>query len=138
MPGEYKFGKVSQCCATCGGKFADGEKIFSSIIEGETLLERRDFCSACWEKGNKDKGCLFWSRRFDKERKRAVFNKSAAFDLFLRLAESDVVQTREFCYVLALLLMRKKVLCLERMGTEGSEKFLVLRILRSRYHLPRE
>ena len=128
MSGEYRFGKVSRCCASCGRKFADGEKIFSSIMESETLLERRDFCTPCWEKGEKDEGCLFWSRRFDKERKGAVFNKSVAFDLFLRLAESDASHSREFCYVLALLLMRKKVLHLESTGTEGGEKFMVLRI----------
>jgi hypothetical protein len=127
MPVEYNFGKLSRCCAGCGRRFQDKEKIFSSIARSETQLERRDFCISCWENSKKEKECVFWSRRFDKDKKRTALNKSAAFELFLRLAESDTAQSTDFCYILALLLMRKKVLHLESTETEGSQKFLVLR-----------
>jgi hypothetical protein len=127
MSVQYNLGKVSQHCSDCGRKFQDKEEVFSSIVESETQLERRDFCSHCWQKRSKDGDCVFWSRKFDRKKKTPVFSKSAAFELFQRLAEGDTAQSQDFCYVLALLLMRKKVLHLESAEVKGADRFLILR-----------
>ncbi|MFH1422223.1 MAG: hypothetical protein ABIH42_05870 [Planctomycetota bacterium] len=127
MTGDYKLGKIGQGCFACQNKFAAGEKIYSCIIEGENSIERKDFCLPCWEKSDKDKNISFWSRKFQKEKRSVVLNKTVAFDLFLRLANSESINGKDFCYVLALLLMRKRVLKLESTCVENNEKQLVLR-----------
>jgi hypothetical protein len=130
---DYKITRSQRQCASCSKNFIEREDYHVAIIEGKEEFTRREYCTACWEaeagKGVRAECFSFWKTRVpeksgDEKRKLDV---DAASVFFRKLAGSDEPNKRDFAYLLALLLMRKKVIILQGTQMRDGREFMVLR-----------
>ncbi len=136
----WNIGKAGRRCATCGGELASGAMCWAVLVEwpagtpppanpgdgGNNLTaapyQRMDYCPLCWESGKRPEPpaeMFSWWKSIvpDIRKKRKPFvDDSVLLDLFDRLAGRHDIADIRFRFVLALLLMRKRLLKYE--GTE--------------------
>ena len=125
---QYHIGKKRETCASCGRDFEDGEEVVSCVFpEGENI-GRADLCIACWDQGQAPQHFSSWRRKVEKETAPRRFDGKAALDLFRVLVDSEEQKHADTAYILALLLMRKKVFELVRAGSEEGVKTIILRL----------
>lgn len=125
---QYHIGKKRETCATCGRDFEDGEDVVSCVFpEGENI-GRADLCIACWDQGRAPEHFSSWRRKVEKETAPRRFDGNAALALFRVLIDSEEQKDADTAYILALLLMRRKIFELVRAGSEGGVKTMMLRL----------
>lgn len=138
---EWKIARNRGACARCNRAFDQGEEHRTALYEleappaevdarskpkaqaeDELLLERLDYCDACWDPeaaaraGAEDGTPLgsllaWWRTAFDPPRSdKPVFDRDTAIELFRGLSDTEDDRRLRFRYVLALMLMRKRVL----------------------------
>jgi len=127
---QWEIDESQQACAACKKPFADGQEQYSALYEVERGLERRDYCLECWAK-EKGGPFSFWKRRFKKEkpRRRKFIDNDSLLDFFHRMRDAAEARSRNFAYIVGLILLRKKLFRLE--GTERSPSGEVM-LLRER------
>ncbi len=130
---DYKISRSTRTCIACEKQFNEGEEYFAAIFEGPEQFLRKEFCAACWagDTGREaaEGSYSHWKVRVPEkpaERKHKL-DVRAASTFFRRLAGSDEPHKRDFAYLLALLLMRKKVLVQRETTRNGEKDFMVLR-----------
>lgn len=139
MAAEWNFGRVGSCCAATGKPFAEGEKIIAAIYEttGEEIFVRRDFSLDAFratqgrlrleEAGQEQEPYSHWQTAIrPKDSKKPIFVDSAVLvDFFERLENETELRRLQFRYVLALILMRKRILRYEsaQVGPDGIERW---------------
>jgi hypothetical protein len=107
----------------------------------ESGLERRDFKVAAWEKGARPKAPLkvfgHWRAKMQPPgAKKGLIDDPSLLDLFEQLEGSEEASRVSFRYVLALILIRKKLLryegtCRDSAGPGGGAVMMVRRATRS-------
>jgi len=117
MARQYDIAKTSGLCGACGRELSDGEEFVAVVFEDGQEFRRRDLCPACWEagKGGTAGAFSFWRARMprpDGEKKPPVDN-GVLVDFFNRLEGHEEPAKICFRFVLALMLMRKKLLVYE-------------------------
>jgi hypothetical protein len=127
----WDVGKAAGQCSACAAPLAPGAACWAALVEwqrksGEPAepnakeiptspWQRLDFCQACWAAGKRPappaEMFSFWkSITPEPEKKRKIFvDDSVLMDLFNRLADRTDLTDIRFRFVLALLLMRKKL-----------------------------
>ena len=91
-------------------------------------MTRRDYCVPCWSQDNQGGAFSFWRTqlpRHDAPVRRFV-DDEIVLDLFRRLKGHDEPDKRNFRYVLALLLMRKKVFKFKEVRRSENDDALIL------------
>jgi len=129
---DWNVARSRHVCA-CGRKLAENETYFAALYEQGEEFVRRDFCADCWEKARAEGGMFsFWKTAVPpREHKRRLFaDDQVLLDFFLRLEGEADEQRRHFFYLLALILMRKKILKFEDIQREDDREFLCLRLPR--------
>jgi hypothetical protein len=126
---DWEIAKSGRQCAACERAFAEGEDLFSGLYDENTAFVRRDYCGPCWQSVTPDKLYSFWRTRVpprDEPPKRFV-DDDVLLNFFYRLeGESDELKVN-FRYVLALLLVRKKLLKLTTVRRDpDSKEWLIL------------
>jgi hypothetical protein len=110
---DYDIAPCTRRCATTGRAFAPGESYYSALsMEGGTAV-RRDFAAEAWPAPPLE-AIAWWQMRAPgaaSSHGRLAPNE-ALFDLFSALADEPA--EAEFRYVLALLLLRRRLIKLER------------------------
>lgn len=114
MAREYDIQSVSGRCSKCGRELAGGEEFLAALFETEEGFRREDICRQC--SGGDDQrpagAYSVWTSRIpppDEPKKRFVDNE-VLIGFFGRLADEDDPVKVNFRFVLALMLMRKKLL----------------------------
>ncbi len=125
---QYRIGKQQENCVACGREFRDGEEVVSCVYPQEDSLGRADLCVDCWEAGKAPAAISSWRRKVQKKASPKRFDRKAALELFRILADSEEPRDADTAYILALLLMRKKVFELARTGSEEGVNTMVLRL----------
>ena len=121
MAREYQISKLTGRCAACGKELATGEEFVAAVREGPAELLREDFCPPCWDAKPRDQGpqvLAEWRARVPEkeEKKRKLFvNDDILIQFFHRLENSPDAGRVCFRFVLALVLMRKKLLVYDRL-----------------------
>lgn len=126
---SYPLARSSGVCAASGAAFAPGEPIVAALVErpGSPHLERLDFSREAWARGARPPlpARLFASWKSShlppEPKKNSVLSDAELTDLFEELARAgDAVDSRRagFRYLLAVLLVRRRVLRLE--GQKGA------------------
>ena len=129
---EWKIRKPEYKCHRSGRLLAAGEAyvtcLYEEDIDGNPALVRRDFAADQWP-GEADTGLFsHWKAKVPADlKKKAVLDLPLLENLFFRLSEEKDPQKIGFCYLIALLLMRKRVLKFEDSYAEGGAGFMVLR-----------
>ena len=125
---DWDIGKSSLACVACGREFAEEQKVFSALYDESVNLARKDYCSTCWPQQETGAAFSFWQTAIpgrDAPVRRFV-NDEIVLDLFRRLSGQDNAERRNFRYVLALLLMRRKVLKFRAFRREEGGDVLVV------------
>ena len=129
---DWNIAKSRRVC-TCGRELAENEVYYAALYEQGEEFSRRDYCETCWDKARAESGFFsFWKTAVPpKEQKRRLFaGDEVLLDFFLRLENAQEEQHRHFLYLLALILMRKKLLKFEDIERTDDQEFLCLRLPR--------
>jgi len=128
MPKDYDIAKISGQCCACGRALEAGAAFVATVHEADGELQRRDWCPACWQGRDADaqKAPLAsWAARVPtpEQKKRTFVDDDVLVQFFERLDGTDEPARVSFRFVLALLLMRKKLLVYDGSGrrADGAE-----------------
>ena len=105
---EWKFSKRGRICEECRKSFAPDDFVFSAILDDGEKLVRRDVCETCWGDGREV--FSFWRHKVAPPTEPRLADRSALMTIFRNLADADTDRRRDFRYVLALALMRRRAL----------------------------
>lgn len=118
---SYPISRSSGRCASTGKEFVTGDPLVVALVEveGQEDLQRLDFSKDAWDAGARPQAPLTlfasWKASFQPAdtKKKLLLSDEELLDLFEQLGASDQPRQRAFRYVLALLLVRRKVLVYE-------------------------
>jgi hypothetical protein len=104
--------KRTGSCTKCQKAFHEQELYNATLFEAPEGFARRDFCQACWTEDFRKEAFSFWQARVPKkeEKKKLFVDDTVLLDFFRRLTENPDETKSGFCFVLALILMRKRIL----------------------------
>jgi hypothetical protein len=122
---DFDIASASRQCAVSGRTFAPGETYFSLLQFNEGAAERRDVSSEAWQ-GPPEGAFAWWKSQAphaDAARPKLA-PQDVLLNLFAELAEKP--QELEFRYVLALLLIRRKLLKLEDARRDDGHEMMLL------------
>lgn len=110
-------------CAVTGHVFEEGEEFYTVLFEEGDSFKRRDVSIEGWDGPPEGAFCFFKTRVPVKEKPRQLLvNAQLLFNFFERLAEETDPARIHFRFVLALILMRKRLLRYDGMSNEeGNE-----------------
>jgi len=128
MPKDYNIRKTSGQCSLCEKQLEPGAEFTATVTEESEELVRRDFCDDCRNSLDDIEGgailCIWRTAVPQPEaKKKLLVSDDLLINLFERLGDTDEAARIKFRYVLALILMRKKLLVYDRMDQddEGRE-----------------
>lgn len=111
---EFNVRPPGRNCSISGRAFRLGESCWSVLVEKGGEIVRQDIAEECWQ-GPPDGAIGHWRcpASAAPESQRLKLDAESLFEYFLQLEESPNVVQRQYRYVLALLLLRKRRLVLE-------------------------
>jgi hypothetical protein len=131
-------GPARQCAAT-GRELRPGERFHSVLFEKDGQFARMDYAADAWSE-SPESAIAHWSGRIPASGQswRPMINDELLFDCFDHLGEATEPAQRNFRYVLALLLMRRKRFKFEDVRKRDDEELIVLRDSKSgtRHEVP--
>jgi len=127
MAKEYNISKTSGQCTSCSKTLEPQEEFVATVREGEEDFVREDFCAACWDSHRMEQTPdLFgiWRSRVPKpqEKKKLFVDDELLISFFERLDGADDENKISLRFVLALVLMRKKLLVYDGAGKQPDGK----------------
>lgn len=125
-------------CIHCKRAFEDDEEYVSALYEDESVdYLRYDYCQSCWEKEARPGYFSLWKAVFSlDEKKKNRLDIEAVYDIFESLYENTYEQMQsperrdKMCYILGLMLMRKKILSLRGTKENDGRSMLVMKKVR--------
>lgn len=116
----YPASRSSGTCAATGIPLTDGERYVAVLVENESepggVLERYDYSLTSWDAGHRPsppaRVFAVWRATFQEHQpaKQPLLGDDELLDLFEQLGEADQAKQIAFRYVLALLLVRRRLL----------------------------
>ncbi|MDX1565912.1 MAG: hypothetical protein R3236_10925 [Phycisphaeraceae bacterium] len=109
----YDVQKPTGQCAFTGKVLQPQEDYVATLVEEGDELKRLDICNEAWEEGKRPENLFcFWKAVVPEptEKKKLFVDDEVLMNLLQRLADADQPQRLAFRFVLALILMRKKLL----------------------------
>jgi hypothetical protein len=126
---EWEIYKPLGECWGSGRKIEFGEEYVGALVQTEEGLHRRDFCADYWEKEKPDVFCYWRTKLPESGQKRQLFVDDQMLMAFFERLEKETEQEKiDFRFVLALILMRKRLLKYDSSRTETDQEIWQLRI----------
>ena len=123
MAQQWEVESASGVCRKTGRAFVEGEEFYTVLFEEGESFRRADFAADSWEGPPEGCFCFFKSRRPVKEKKKKLLVDSEMLIGFFRRLEDETEPVRvQFRFVLALLLMRKRLLQYESSATKDGQE----------------
>jgi len=99
-------------CAASGRPLNEDEEIYSALYDEENTFVRRDFSVEHWPPPDMSRVFSFWKTRVPRKDapERNFVDDETVLDFFRRLEDKSEPHQQHFRYVLALFLMRRKLL----------------------------
>ena len=148
---EWTFQKLSKQCAKCTQGFKDEQPFISALFLSDEAVQRKDFCLSCWNPADEPGHFSFWKSAIPKKNAPKPDNRHNVLKVLEKLmgqsaepagedtAEAAAENTaqdaaqqlseetrKKLIFLLALTLMRKKVLKLKESCTENNEELMIL------------
>ncbi len=119
MAREYNISKTDCLCRGCQRHLEPGCELVATVRQVGEELQRQDFCLDCWSQHAQHEEAELlgvWHSRVPTaaEKKKLLVDDELLVNLFQRLEQADTPAKVNFRFVLALILMRKKLLVYER------------------------
>ena len=129
---EWKIQPRSHACQACGKVFADKGPYYTLLFDKRHSLDRLDVCPACWENqygqgANDRKGFVsFWQGVFTvpPPPPPEPIQKDSAESLLRKLVESNDPAYQAACFILAVMLERKRVFKVKTQSFEDGHRVL--------------
>lgn len=127
----FQIGRGSGVCAASGRTLRPGDEFVATLVERPESeeLDRLDFGLEEWEAGQRPAGRVFafWRGMVcpPEARRRALIDDEALLELFEQLAGQNEPRRVAFRFVLALILIRKRILACEQ--TRGTTMLVRVR-----------
>lgn len=123
---------TGKCCVT-NLAFEEEQEFFTVVVETETRLERRDYSLDAWT-GPPEGALCYYKTRMPKRNqpKRLLVDDSALVSFFKALADAAHPTKQRFRFVLALILLRKRLLKYERTMRENDAEIWEMRLVREK------
>jgi hypothetical protein len=127
--GEWDINKpLGQCCGT-GRKIEYGEEYYGALVETADGLLRRDFCTDYWDDNKPEVFCYWKTKLPNPDQKKQIFVDDQMLMTFFERLEKETGQEKiDFRFVLALILMRKRLLKYDGTKTDDNKEIWQLRI----------
>ncbi|MBK7876351.1 MAG: hypothetical protein IPJ77_11445 [Planctomycetes bacterium] len=118
---EWKFRRRDGRCGGCEAEFPESARHASVLAVVGDEVRREDLCVSCWERRAHDTDLFYWFTRRSKAKSGLVLDLVTLEQLFLQLEGRGERAVRELRYLVALLLMRKRRIKLDRVtrGPDG-------------------
>lgn len=114
MAKEYNIARITPQCSKCSRQFTPGEEFVAVLRETKDDFAREDYCPGCWQAPAEAQNDLVGQWRSHvpaaKEKKKLLVDDDLLLSFFERLEGAEEPAKVAFRYVLALVLMRKKLL----------------------------
>ena len=126
MSKEYNISKASGQCVACGKTMPPLEEFMAVLRETDEAFVREDYCLPCWQAAPREGAKELvgvWRAHVPPpaEKKRMFVDDEMLVNLFHRLEEATEPAKVNFRFVLALVLMRKKMLVYDKMEKAAGE-----------------
>ncbi|MHC4982525.1 MAG: hypothetical protein ACYTF6_05080 [Planctomycetota bacterium] len=131
MAKDYDIDKAAGRCFQCHRQLQVGEEFVATVKEAGEQFQREDFCNTCWGGRPQDQPAPLaaWRSHIPRpeDNKRLLVDDDVIVNFFERLDGADEPAKINFRFILALVLMRKKLLLYDRMRKEpdGREVWLL-------------
>lgn len=123
---DFEVKRCTRSCRATGRELAEGETFYSVLVAEGAEVVRHDYSADAWQ-GPPAEGVIAWwqSQVPTREARR---NRMAPNDVLLELFEEvrEQPEQAEMVYVLALLLVRRRVFRLEETRSDAGQEALVL------------
>ena len=123
---DFEVQRCTRHCATSGRELAEGEEFFSAIVAEGGQVQRLDYAIEGWQ-GSPPAAIAWWRSKMPtrEARKSQLAPSEVLLELFASLA--DAADKADMRYVMALLLVRRRILRLEDTETDADgQEVLVL------------
>jgi len=108
---NYQVEPLKGRCAATGRVFDEGEEFYTVLFEDGDSFRREDYSVAAWGGPPDGAFCFFRSHVPVKEKRRKLLvDDDVLLNFFIRLADESAAVRVQFRFVLALILMRKRLL----------------------------
>jgi hypothetical protein len=125
---EWEITKPLGQCYGTERKIEYGEEYFAALVETEEGLQRRDFCDDYWESQKPDVFCYWKTRLPEPGQKKQLFVDDQMLMAFFERLEKETEQEKvNFRFVLALILMRKRILKYDETKNVNDQEIWCLR-----------
>ncbi|MBI9018900.1 MAG: hypothetical protein JEZ07_16740 [Phycisphaerae bacterium] len=108
---QWQVQRTDGVCFGTEKKIEPGDEYYAALIDGEKGFERRDYSCQFWNENHPEVFC-FWKTKIPlrKPKQKLLVDDAVLINIFHRL-EGEEDQTKiNFRFVLALILMRKRIL----------------------------
>ena len=130
---EWNIQSRAHACQACGHGFADRQKYHTLLFDEKEGYARLDVCEACWEgqfsQGAADrKGFVsFWQGTYTTPPPAPPepIARDTAEALLRKLVELNDPQYRSACFILAVMLERKRILKVQSQGMRDGQRVFV-------------
>ncbi len=135
---EYRIKKSADVCATCTREFAVGDALVSTLSLAQDEPERKDVCIECFARADASRAAspevavdfAHWrTKKTEIGRARRKIDFAALRELFVRMLACPGPEYEKLCYLLGLVLLRKRALKLHEFVTDGGQDFLVVSVM---------
>ena len=126
---EWKIQKGGRECERCRRAFGEGEEHFSQLFLETQACRRENVCAACWSSPASE-AFSFWKTRRPEAGAPPPDNRPAQLAAFQKLAAEagEDPNRRKLLFLLALLLVRKRVLKLSGSDRAGGQEFITVQV----------
>jgi hypothetical protein len=125
---QWEVAKSQGTCIKTGRTFAEGDEYYAVLIDTPEGFVRQDYAPDAWTEPPAEAYC-FWKTRVPRkeEKKKLIVDNTVLIEFFERLAEDQEPAKQQFRFVLALMLMRKRLLrYVKSANVDGVETWTML------------
>jgi hypothetical protein len=127
---DWEVQRTTGRCAVTGRELAEGEEFYAVLFDRGETLERADYSLDAWTGPPDGAFCVWKSRVPTKETKQQLWvDNDVLANLFVRLGQAHEVEKLRFRFVLALLLMRKRLLKYEQTQFDEDQEYWQMRFV---------
>jgi hypothetical protein len=126
---DWEIHKPQGTCAGSGNKIEPEQEYIASLIETPEGMQRKDYCVEYWNE-NKPQVYCYWKSVMPKpdQKKKLFIDDAMLMSFFERLATETDEEKLSFRFVLALILMRKRLLKYESSKNDNGNETCVLKV----------
>jgi hypothetical protein len=133
MSKQWEVERPAGCCSVTGRKLEEGEEFHTALVEEGESFRRLDISLDAWQGPPDNAFCHFKTRMPTRtKRKKLLVNDELLVQFFQRLAAETEPIRVQFRYVLALILMRKRLLRYDGSGRADGREVWKLTLTRDR------